>query len=238
MNLHMLYLYLWLEESYFFIPIPHDSQQFWIDTTEVYCVWFQFSKIIIHIFNKHFLNSLSVQFSSVQSLSRVGLFVTPWIAARQASLSTTNSRSSLRLTSIESVMPSSHLILCHSLLLLTPISPSIRAFSNESTLCMRWPKYWTFSFSIIPSKEIPGLISFIIDWLDLLAVQGALKRLLQYHSSKASILRHSAFFTVQLSHPYMITGKTIALTRWTIICVKFCLPVWSYLNHLTNLKDR
>ena len=114
-------------------------------------------------------------------------------------------------------MPSSHLILCHPLLLLPPIPPSIRVFSNESTLHMRWPKYWRFSFSIIPSKEHPGLLSFRIDWLDLLAVQGTLKRLLQHHSSKASILQHSAYFTVQLSHPYMTTGKTIALTRWTIV---------------------
>ncbi|XDA82827.1 hypothetical protein R6Z07F_012094 [Ovis aries] len=114
-------------------------------------------------------------------------------------------------------MPSSHLILCHPLLLLPPISPSITVFSNESTLRMRWPKYWTFSFSIIPFKEIPGLISFRMDWLDLLAVQGTLKSLLQHHSSKASILQHSAFFTVQLSHPYMTTGKTIALTRWTLV---------------------
>ena len=153
------------------------------------------------------------QFNSVQLLSRVQLFVTPWIAAHQASLSITNSWSSLRLTSIESVMPSSHLILCHPLLLLPPIPPSIRVFSNESTLHLKWPKYWSFSFSIIPSKEIPGLISFRMDWLDLLAVQGTLKSLLQHHSSKASILRRSAFFTVQLSHPYMTTGKTIALTR-------------------------
>ena len=114
-------------------------------------------------------------------------------------------------------MPSSHLILCCSLLLLHPIPPSIRVFSNESTLCMGWPKYWSFSFSIVPSKEIPGSISFRMDWLDLLAVQGTHKSLLQYHSSKASILRHSAFFTVQLSHPYMTTGKTIALTRWTLV---------------------
>ena len=133
------------------------------------------------------------QFSSVQSLSRVRLFVTPWIAAHQASLST-NSQSSLRLMSIESVMPSSHLMLGRPLLLLPPIPPSIRVFSNESTLLMRWPKYWSFSFSIIPSKEIPGLISFRIDWLDLLAVQGTLKSLLQHHSSKASILWRSAFF--------------------------------------------
>ena len=144
------------------------------------------------------------QFSLVQSLSRVRLFATPWITAPQASLSITNSQSSLRLTSIESVMPSSHLILCHPLLLLPSIFPSIRVFSNESTLHMRWPKYWSFGFSIIPSKEIPGLISFRMDWLDLLAVQGTLKILVQHHSSKASILWHSAFFTVQLSHTWAL----------------------------------
>ena len=131
--------------------------------------------------------------------------------------SITNSQSSLRLTSIQSVMPSSHLILCCPLLLLPPIPPSIRVFSNESTLHMRWPTYWCFSFSIIPSKEITGLISFRMDWLDLLAVQGTLKSLLQHHSSKASILQHSAFFKVQLSHPYLTTGKTIALTRRTLV---------------------
>ena len=157
-------------------------------------------------------------FSSVQfSRSIVSYTATSWIAARQASLSITNPRSSLRLTSIESVMPSSHLTLCRPLLLLPPIPPSIRVFANESTLRMRWPKYWSFNFSIIPSKEVPGLISFRMDWLDLLAVQGTLKSLLQHHSSKASILRYSAFFTVQLSHPYMTTGKTIALTRWTFV---------------------
>ena len=154
---------------------------------------------------------------SVQSLSRVQLFATPWIAARQASLSITNSRSSPKPMSIELVMPSSHLILCHPLLLLPPIPPSIRVFSNESTLRMRWPKYWSFSFNISPSKEHPGLISFRMDWLDLPAVQGTLKSLLQHHSSKASILQHSAFFTVQLSHPYMTTGKTIALNRQTLL---------------------
>ena len=139
-------------------------------------------------------------FSSVQSLSHVQLFATPWIAARQVPLSITNSQSSLKLTSIESVMPSSHLILCRPLLLLPPIPPSIRVFSSESTLRIRWPKYWSFSFSITSSKEHPGLISFRMDWLDLLAVQGTLKSLLQHHSLKASILWHSAFFTVQLSH--------------------------------------
>ena len=139
-------------------------------------------------------------------------------AARQASLSITMSGSLLKLMSIESVMPSSHLILCCLLLLLPPIPPSIRVFSNESTLRIRWPKYWSFSFSISPSKEHPGLISFRMDWLDLLAVQGTLKNLLQHHSSKASILRHSVFFTVQLSHPYTTTGKTIALTRRSELC--------------------
>ena len=153
-----------------------------------------------------------IEVSSVQSLSCVRLFVTPWIAARQASLSITTSQSSPKPMSIELVMPSSHLILCHPLLLLPPILPSIRIFSNESTLHMRWPKYWSFSFSISPSKEHPGLISSRMDWLDLLAVQGTLKSLLQHHSSKASILWCSAFL-VQLSHPYMTTGKTIALTR-------------------------
>ena len=170
---------------------------------------------------KHFLSGLlkktvpTTGLRSDQSLSRVRLFATPWISARQASLSITNSRSSQRLTFIESVMPSSHLILCHPLLLLPPIPPSIRVFSNESIPLMRWPKYWSLNFHICPSKEIPGLIAFRMDWLDLLAVQGILKSLLQHHSSKASILRCSAFFTVQLSHPYMTTGKTIALTRWT-----------------------
>ena len=156
-------------------------------------------------------------FNSVQSLSRVRLFATPWIAARQASLSITISQSSLKLTSIESVMPSSHLILCCPLFLLLPIPPSIRVFSNESTLRMRWPKYWSFRFSISPSKEHPGLISFRMDWLDLLAVQGTLKHLLQHHSSKASIFQDSTFFTVQLSHWYMTTGKTITLTRQTFV---------------------
>ena len=153
-----------------------------------------------------------LQFSSVQSFSHVRLFATP---ARQASGSITNSQSSLKLMSIESVIPSSHLILCHHLFLLPPILPSIRVFSNESTLRMRWPKYWSFSFSISPSKEYPGLISFRMDRLDLLEVQGTLKSLLQHHSS--SILQRSAFFTVQLSHPYMTIGKTIALARRTFV---------------------
>ena len=160
---------------------------------------------------------ISINIRSVQSLSHVWLFATPWISARQASLSITNSRSLLKLMSVKSVTPSNHLILCHPLLLLPLIPPSISIFSNESTLCIRWPKYWSFSFSISPSNEHPGLISFTMDWLDLLAVQGTLKSLLQHHSSKASIFWHSAFFTVQLSHPCMNTGKTIALTRWTFV---------------------
>ena len=155
--------------------------------------------------------------STVQSLSCFQLFVTPWTAAHQASLSITNSQSSLKLMCIKSVMPSSHLILCCPLLLLPSIFPSIRVFSNESTLRIRWPKYWSFSFSISPSNEHPGLISFRMDWLDLLAVQGTLKSLLQHHSSKPLIFQRSAFFTVQLSHPYVTTGKTIALTRQTFV---------------------
>ena len=163
---------------------------------------------------------LKVQFSSVQfSHSVVSHSLRPHglTAARQASLSIASSRSLLKLMSIESVMPSNHLILCQPLLLLPSIFPSISVFSNESALRNRWPTYWSFSFNISPSNEHPGLISFRMDWLDLLAVQGILRSLLQHHSSKASILRCSAFFIVQLSHPYMTTGKTIALTRWTFV---------------------
>ena len=157
------------------------------------------------------------QFSSVQSLGCVWLFVTPWTAARQAFLSITNSRRSLKLMSIDLVMPSIHLILCHPLLLLPSIFPSIRVFSNESVLHIWWSKYWSFSFNISPSNEYSGLIFFRIDWLDFLAVQGTLKSLLQHHSSKASILLCSALFIVQLSHPYMTTGKIKTLTRWTFV---------------------
>ena len=153
---------------------------------------------------------LFLTFSSVQSLGHVQLFVTPWTAARQASLSINNSRCLHKLMSIESVMPSNHLILCCPLLHPPSIFPSIRVFSNESVLRIRWPKYWSFSFSISPSNEHSGLISFRKDWLDFLAVQGTLKSLLQHHSSKASIIRCSAFFIVQLSHSYMTTGKTKA----------------------------
>ena len=158
-----------------------------------------------------------MKFSSVQLLSHVQLFATSLTAVCQASLSNTNSWSPPKPMSIVWVMPSSHLILCRPLLFLPQIPPSIRVFSKKSTLHMRWPKYWRFSFSIIPSKESPGLISFRMDGLDLLAVQGTLKSLLQHHSSKAKILQHSAFFIAQLSYPYMTTGKTIALTRWTFI---------------------
>ena len=154
---------------------------------------------------------------SVQLLSCVRLVATPWTAVCQASLSITNSRSPPKPMSSESVMPSNHLILCCLLLLLPSIFPSIRVYPKESAFCIRWPKYWSFSFRISPSNEHPGLISFRMDWLDLLVVQGTLKSLLQHHSSKASILLHSAFFIVQLSHPYMTTGKTIALTRWTFV---------------------
>ena len=160
---------------------------------------------------------LQARFSSVQLLSCVRLFATPWTAPCQASLSITNSWSLLKLVSIELVMPSNHLILCRPLLLLPSFFPSIKVFSNESVLHIKWPKYWSFSFSISPSNEYSGLIFFQMDWLDLLAVQGTLKSLLQHHSSKASVLRPSAFFIVQLSHPYMTTGKTIALTRRTFV---------------------
>ena len=163
------------------------------------------------------------QFSSVHLLSRVRLFVTPWTAARQASLSITNSRSLLKFMSIDSMMPSNHLILCRSLLP-PSVFLSIRVFSKESVLHIRWPKNWSFSFSISPSNEYSGLISFRMDWLDLLAVQGPLKSLLQHHSSKASILRCPSFFIVQLSHPYMTTGKTIALPRQTFVGI-FVMPL-------------
>ena len=156
-------------------------------------------------------------FSSVQSLNCVQLFMTPWIAARQASLSITNSQSIFKLISVESVMKSSHLTVCRPVLLLPLVPPSVKVFSNESSLHMRWPKYWSFSFSISPSSEHLGLISFRMDWLDLLAVQGILKSLLQHHSSKASILWHSTFFLVQLSHSYMTTGETIPLSRWAFV---------------------
>ena len=170
----------------------------------------------INLQSYHQFSSVAQFSQSVQLLSRVRPFVTPWTAARQASMSITNSQSLLKLMSIGSAMPSNHLIL-YPLLFLPSIFPSIRVFSNESVLHIGWPKYWSFSFSTSPSNEYSRLISFRIDWLDLLAVQGTLKGLLQHHSSKASILWHSAFFIVQLSHPYITTGKTIALTRWIFV---------------------
>ena len=182
----------------------------------VYLIWQKSdSRARILRFQSKMYNLLGV-WPYVQLVSRVWCFATPWTLAHQASLFITNSWSSPKLMCIELVMPSSHLILRRPLLLLPLIPPSIRVFSNESTLHMRWPKYWSFSFSIRPSSEHPVLISFRMVWLDVLAVQGTLESLLQHHSSKASILWCSAFFTVQLSHPYMATGKTIALTRWTI----------------------
>ena len=174
--------------------------------------------------------------SSAQLLSRVRLFATPWITAHQASLSITNSQSLLKLMSIESVMPSSYLILCHPLLL-PPIPPSIRVFSNESTLRMRWPKYWSFSLSISPSNEHPGLITFRMDQLDLLAVQGTLKSLLQHHSSKASIFWCSAFFTVQLSHPYMTTGKTMTRRTFVGTVTSLLFNMLSIIYHNLKKKD-
>ena len=171
------------------------------------------------------------QFSSDQLLSHVWLFMTPWTTARQSSLSITNSQSLLKLMSIALLMPSNHLILCCPLFLLPSIFPSIRVFSNESVLHMRWPNYWSFNFNISPSNEYSGLISFRMDWLDLLAVQGTLKSLFWHHSSKASILQHSAFFTVQLSLPHMTTGKTIALTRQTFV-VKVMSLLFNMLSRL------
>ena len=159
----------------------------------------------------------NVQFSSVQLLSRVQLFATPRIAARQASLTITNSQSLLKLMSVKPVMPSNHLILCHPLFLLPSILPRIRVFSKESVFPIRWPNYWSFSFSISPSKEIQDWLPFRMDWFDLLAVQRTLKSFLQHHSSKASILWYSAFFIIQISYPYMTTGKTIALTRQSYV---------------------
>ena len=174
-----------------------------------------------------------IKFSSVQSLNRVWLFVTPWTAACQASLSITNSQSLFKLMSIKSMRPSKYLMLCCPLLLPPSTFPSIRVFSNQSVLLIRWPKYWSFSYSISSSSEYSGLISFRMDWLDLLAVQGTLKSLLKHHSSNTSILWHSAFFTVQLSHPYMATGKTIALTRQTFVS-KIMSLLFNMLSRNTN----
>ena len=180
--------------------------------------FFFFWSVLLFLFSSCIHTYQHNQFSSIQLLSCVQLFVTLWTAAHQASLSITNSWSLLKLMSIKSVMPSSHLILCHPLLLQPYIFPSIRVFSNELVLCIRWPKYWSFNFSISPSSEYSGLISFRMDWLGLLTIQGTVKSLLQHHSSKASVLQHSAFFTVQLSHSYMTTRKTIALVFVVFFC--------------------
>ena len=199
----------------------------------VACIYIYNCCIFLYWYLDHYVVTFSVsyQLSSVQLPSLVWLFVTPLTAACQASLSITNSQSLPKLKSIELVMSSIHPILDHPLLLPPSIFPSIRVFSNESALHIRWPKYWSFSFNITPSKEHPGLTSFRMDWLDLLAVQGTLKSLLQHHSSKASILLHSTFFIVQLSHPYMTTGKTTALTRQTFVGKEMSL----FFNMLTRL---
>ena len=175
--------------------------------------------------------------TSVQLLGHIQLFATPWTAACQTSLSITNSQSLLKLMSIESMMPSNHLILCHPLLLLFSIFPSIRVFSNESVLCIRWPKYWNFRFNISPSNEHSGLISFRMDWLNLLAVQGTLKSPLPHHNSKASILQRSAFFLVQRSYPYMTTGKTITLTRQTFVSKVMSL-IFNMLSRLVIFSSK
>ena len=213
---------------YFIFPLLSFHE---LKVAKLHHLWYNGNLLKAHILFLDFI-LLSVQFSSVQSCSCVQLIATPWTAARQASLSITNSRSLLRLMSVESLMPSNYLILCRPLLLLPSIFPNIRVFSNELAFHIRWPKYWSFSFNISPSNEHPGLISFRMDWLGLLAVQGTLKRLLQHHSSKASILRHSAFFIVQLSHPYMTTGKTIAwlegpLLAKQCLCFLTCCLGWS-----------
>ena len=183
----------------------------------LFFITYEGSYAMENVYKFVYISPQSVFVVVVQSLSPVWLFATPWTATRQASLSFTISQTLLKLMPIESVMPSSHLVLCHPLLLLPSIFPSIRVFSNESALRIRCPKYWSFSFSISPSNEYSGLISFRVDWFGLLAVQGTLKSLLQHHSSKASILWHSAFFIVWLAHPYMTTGKIKALTRWLLL---------------------
>ena len=200
----------------------------------IYCIQKQTKELFIHLFVFPSYKLTSVPSSVRFSRSVVSDSVTPWTAERQASLSITNSRSLLKLMAIELVMPSNHLILCRPLLLLSSIFPSIRVFSNKSVLRLRWPKYWSFSFNISPSNEYSGLISFRMDQLDLLAVQRTLKNLLQHHSSKASILQRSAFFIVQLSHPYMTTGKTVAVIRWTFVgkvmsLLLICCLGWSSL---------
>ena len=199
------------------IPGGGTSMKIWsIPETQHFCIWKFILWKYLSCLKRFRFKDISIQFS-LFSCSVMSNSATPWTAAHQASLCITNSQSLLKLMSIEFVMPSNHLNLCYPLLLLPSIFPRISVFSNESVLCIRWPKYWSFSFNISPSKEYSGPISFRMDWLDLLAVQRTLKSLLQHHSSKASIPQCSAFFIVQLSHPYVTTGKTIALTWWTFL---------------------
>ena len=195
-------------------------ERVWVEGKLLHCWWEckliqPLWKTVRRFVKKLWIKPPSTQFSSITQSCLT--LCDPMIAARQASMSITNSRSLLKLKSIDSVMPSNHLIICHPLLLPPSIFSSIRVFSNESALRIRWPKYWSFSFSISPSNEQPGLFSFRMDWLDLLAVQGTLKSLLQYHNLKASVLQHSAFFMVQLTYLYMTTGKTLALIIWTFV---------------------
>ena len=204
------------------------SEHKWLGSIYLFC--FLGAQVLPKVQHYHYnLLSFKGQFSSVAH--RVWLFAIPWTTARQASLSITNSWSPHKLMSIESVMPSNHLILCRPLQLLPSIFPSLRVLSNESLLHIRWPKYWSFNFNISPTNEHPGLISFRMDWLDLLAVQETLKSLLQYHSSKASILQCSVFFIVQISQPYKTTGKTIALTKWTFV-IKIISLLFNMLSRL------
>uniref|UniRef100_A0AC11EP28 Uncharacterized protein n=2 Tax=Ovis aries TaxID=9940 RepID=A0AC11EP28_SHEEP len=235
MNKHLISYYLFYFSRLVIAQIQRgEGCKFW-ELLVLSCNYGRRRTVIYHPFKIKIVCCIGVKsrfksFSSVQSLSLVQLFATPWTIARQASLSITNSWSLLKLISSELVMPSNHLSLCH-LLLLPSIFPSIRVFSNESVIHKRWPNYWSFSFSVSPSNEYSGLISLRIDWLDLLPVLGTLKSLLQHHSSKASILWHSAFFIVQLSHPYMTTGKTIALTRWIFVSKAMSL----FFNMLSRL---
>ena len=219
-------------------PWPQSGLITWSCGKPPLCILFVFKILLLHCYQRaYYCKNISQSVSSVTQLCPTPC--TPWTAAYQASLSI-NSWSLPKLISIESVMPSNHLILCHPLLLPPSIFPSTRVFSNELALCMRWPKYWSFSFNISPSNEHPGLISFRMDWLDLLATQGTLKSLLQHHSSKAPILLCSAFFIVQLSHSYTTTGKSIALTRWTfvdkVMSLLFNMLSWLVITFLPRSK--
>ena len=233
MKLTLIYCYHLILRSHCFDGcsnnIPYDVLSVFLSLGT--CLFFIYIIMCTYVLS---FNLTINSFSSVQSLSHVRLFATPGTTACQVSLSFTNSQSLPKLMSFELVMPSKHLILCYPLLLLPSIFPSIMVFSNESVLRIRWPKYWSFSFNISPSNERSGLISFRMYWLDILAVQGSLQSLLQHHSSKASILRSSAFFIVQLSHPYLTTGKTIALTRQTFVG-KVKSLLFNYFNNQNNI---